>query len=91
MTEIVTGIGIFMGCLLRAVLPYLRKKHEAVQAGQQVKWENRYVWTIVFSIVIALITTMLILPSFQVPIDYIFPLAFAYGWASQDIVNKIAK
>jgi uncharacterized membrane protein YbjE (DUF340 family) len=89
-TEIIIALGIFLGCLLRAILPYLKKKHEAVQAGQQIQWESRYVWTLCFTLVVSLITTILIIPTFQIPLENAFPLAFAFGWASQDIVNKVA-
>lgn len=89
-TEIIVAIGIFLGCFLRSFLPWLKKKSQAAKAGQQVKWENRYVWTLVFNLVVALIATILILPTFQVPSEYIFSFAFTFGWASQDIVNKIA-
>jgi hypothetical protein len=89
--EVIAALGIFFGCLSRAILPFLRKKAEAVKAGQQVKWEGRYVWTIIFTLFVAMISTMLLLPTFNIPSEYIFPYAFTFGWAAQDIVNKVAK
>lgn len=89
--EVIATLGIFFGCLSRAILPFLKKKSEAVKAGQQVKWEGRYVWTLIFALFVAMITTMLILPTFNIPSESIFPIAFTFGWASQDIVNKVAK
>jgi len=89
--EVLAALGIFFGCLARAVLPFFRKKAAAVKAGEQVKWEGRYVWTIIFAVFVSIIATMLILPSFQIPAAYAFPAAFLYGWAAQDIVNKVAK
>lgn len=90
-TEIIVALGIFFGCLARAILPFLKKKSEAAKAGQQVKWEGRYVWTLIFTLFVAMITTMLLLPTFKIPAEYVFPYAFIFGWASQDIVNKVAK
>jgi H+/Cl- antiporter ClcA len=88
--EVLAGFGIFAGCLARAVLPFLKKKGKAVEKGQTVKWDNRFLWTAVFSLFIAGVTTMLILPTFQVPGEFIFPAAFIYGWTAEDIVNKVA-
>lgn len=89
--EIIAALGIFFGCLARAILPFLKKKAAAVKAGQQVKWENRFTWTLIFDLFVAMITTMLILPMFQIPTEFVFPYAFTFGWASQDMLNKVAK
>lgn len=89
--EVLAALGIFFGCFARAFLPFLRKKTEEAKAGQQVKWEHRYTWTLIFDIFVAMITTMLLLPSFPIPIESIFPTAFIFGWASQDIVNQVVK
>ena len=89
--EIIGGLGIFLGCLSRAILPFFRKKAEAAESGTDVRWEGRFTWTIVFTVFVAVVSTFLIMPSFQIPDGYIFPMAFAYGWAAQDIVNKVAK
>ena len=91
MTEFAAIIGIFFGCLSRSMLPFLRKKHQEAQQGNEMKWEKRYTWTIVFSVFISCIATMLVLPSFNVPYENIFPLAFATGWATEDILNTLAK
>jgi len=88
-TEIIVALGIFLGCFLRALLPWLKKKSEAAKAGEQVKWESRFVWTLVFNLVVALIATILILPSFPISGEYVFVFAFTFGWSSQDIVNKL--
>lgn len=91
MLELIAMGGIFLGCLSRALLPFFKKKHTAIKEGKEVKWESRYVWTIVFAIVTSFIATMLVFPTFTIPPENAFPLAFAVGWASQDIINKIAK
>jgi H+/Cl- antiporter ClcA len=88
--EVLAGLGMFFGCFGRAFLPFLKKQADAANRGQQIKWDKRYIWTIIFAIFISIVATMLILPSFQMPTQFVFPLAFTYGWASQDIVNKIA-
>jgi len=89
--EIVAGFGIFLGCFGRTLFPFLRKKAEAIKANEPVKWERRYLWTIIFAILVSFIATMMILLTFEIPAEYIFPLAFLQGWAFQDIINKVAK
>jgi hypothetical protein len=91
--ELVAGFGIFLGCFGRAMLPFFRKKAECVKAGDHVgcKWQRRYLWTIIFAVFVSFIATMMILPSFQIPPQYLFPNAFFHGWAAQDIINKVAK
>jgi len=89
--EVIAAIGIFLGCFSRAMLPFFRKKAAAVKVGEQVRWEGRYVWTLIFAVFVSIIATMLILPSFQIPSGYAFSAAFLHGWAAQDIINKVAK
>lgn len=89
--EVIAALGIFFGCLSRAILPFLKKKYQAADNDEDFKWENRYVWTIIFTLFVALITTMLLMPTFSIPKESAFPAAFIFGWASQDIVNKVAK
>ena len=90
-TEVLVGLGIFLGCFARAMLPFFHKKAEAAKANQPVKWEGRYLWTIIFAVFVSFIATMMILPTFQAPAYYVFPSAFLHGWAAQDIINKVAK
>jgi hypothetical protein len=90
MTEVMIVSGIFLGCLMRALFPFLKKQKEATEAGKPIKWESRYIWTLIFGVAVSVIATMFILPSFAIPVEYIFPTAFLEGWAAQDILNKIA-
>lgn len=89
--EILAGLGIFFGCFARTFLPYLKKKAKDPTGGGQVRWEHRFTWTLVFTVFVAGITTFMILPSFQVPPEFAFPMAFSYGYTAEDIVNKVAK
>lgn len=89
--EVIAGVGIFLGCFARAMFPFFRKKAEAAKNAEVVKWENRYLWTIIFAVFVSVITTFTILPGFQIPTEFVFPGAFLEGWAVQDIVNKVAK
>lgn len=87
--EVAAALGIFMGCLARAILPFLKKKYQEPDAG--IRWEGRYTWTLIFSIFISFVAATFMLPTFQIPLTNIFPLAFITGWSSLDIVNGLAK
>jgi H+/Cl- antiporter ClcA len=89
--QIIAGLGIFFGCFGRAMFPFLKKKAAADKNGGQVKWEGRYIWTILFAIAVSFVATMFILPTLQIPNQYVFQIAFMQGWAAEDIINKIAK
>jgi hypothetical protein len=89
MEELAAGIGIFLGCLMRAILPFFKKRKEAIENGEDLKWKACYTWTIVISVATAFIATMIILPDFEIPTTNILPLSFALGWSSQDIINKL--
>lgn len=83
---------IFLGCLARSLIPYMRKMKEARATGQPLKWDNTYTITTAFAIVTAGIAALLILPTAQAANPrMLFPLAFGAGWASQDVLNTIAK
>ena len=86
--EILAGLGIFLGCFGRTIFPFLKKKAES---GGSVKWEGRYTWTVIFTVFLAGVTTMFILPSFQIPSNFVFPMAFIQGWGAEDIVNRVVK
>jgi H+/Cl- antiporter ClcA len=89
--EILAGLGIFFGCFGRAMLPFLKKKAEVAKNGGSIRWEGRYIWTILFAIGVSFVATMFILPTLKIPSEYIFPIAFMQGWAAEDIINKIVK
>jgi len=89
--EIATAGGLFFGCLARALLPFFRKKYQAAEAGENIKWEGRYAWTLVFALFTSFIVATLLLPTFDVPPVNVFPLAFAVGWSAQSITNMMVK
>jgi hypothetical protein len=87
--EAAAALGLFMGCLARAVLPFLKKKYQEEQPT--IRWENRYTWTLIFSVFISFVAATILLPTFETPATHVFPLAFIMGWSSLDIVNGLAK
>lgn len=86
---IVAFIGLFLGCLARVALPFLRKAKEAADAGQPIKFELRYLITAIFSVVIAVIEAMILFPTFNLPAESALVVAFLFGWANTDVLNEI--
>jgi hypothetical protein len=89
--ELAAAMGLFMGCLARALLPFFKKKYQEADAGTSIRWENRYTWTLVFSTFMSFVAATFLLPTFEIPATNIFSLAFIMGWSSLDIVNGLAK
>ena len=89
--EISVAIGLFLGCLARALLPFFKKRAKAAEQDELVKWESRYIWTIIFAIFSAFIVATFLFPSVEIPATNAFPVAFAMGWSAQDITNMMVK
>lgn len=83
--------GIFLGCLARSLIPFLKKRANAVEQGINFRWESRYIWTIFLALATSMVTAILLLPTFNIPETSVFPIAFTFGWAAQDIMNRMAK
>jgi len=84
--------GLFLGCLARALLPYLRRAREEAEQGKELKWEHRYTLSLVFALAVSLVAATLLLPSLQVPPGArggILPAAFAAGWGAHDLLNQV--
>ena len=86
--EYVAFIGIFLGCLMRTILPYLRKlKHV-----KNLKFEGKYAVSMIFSVVVSFVASMLLFGTFQIPEGstfFVLVSGFTVGWASNDILNEI--
>ncbi len=86
--EIVAFIGILLACLIRTAVPYLKKKKDDLA----LKFQLRYLVSFVVVVVIGFASAILLFPLFIIPESsyiYIFCAAFAFAWASNDIINKI--
>jgi hypothetical protein len=90
-TEIAIASGLFLGCLARALLPFLKKQAEAGERGEVIRWEKRYTWTIVLAVVVSMVAAVLIFPTIDIPNSNVFPLTFAIGWGSTDMLNTLVK
>jgi len=86
--EIVAFVGILFACILRTVLPYW-KKHKG---DATLKFDLKYLASFIVVVFIGTAAAILLFPAFVIPESsylYVFATAFAYGWASEDIINKL--
>jgi hypothetical protein len=88
MLVVVSFASIFLGVLLRTLLPSLKK----LQAGQ--KWDNTYTATAGFALLTSLITAIMAFPTLNLPPDTAgifttFIISFIFGWGLNDFYNKI--
>lgn len=86
-------LGVFLGVLTRTVLPYLRKRKEAIDNRiEGFRFDLQYAVTGAYAILISGVITILIFPSFvipNVPTPYIFASAFTFGYTSNDVINEM--
>lgn len=88
----VAYIGIFVGVLLRTLLPYVKKLKKAEDKNEEFKFDFKYAGTAIFALVISFVVSTLIFPTFTIPeiaLPYVFAQAFAFGWTANDIINEI--
>jgi len=89
--EIVAFVGIVLACILRTTLPYWKK----LKGGElTLKFDLKYLSSCIIVVVIGTAAAILIFPAFPLPETstsyiYVFATAFAYGWASDDMINKL--
>ncbi|MFB6214275.1 MAG: hypothetical protein ABEI54_00245 [Candidatus Bipolaricaulia bacterium] len=84
--------GIFVGVLTRVFLPWIRKLKE----GKVKKFDPKYLYSAVGSILLGVIVTLLVLPQFKSlgaaqPGIKSFAVAFGFGFGWHSIVNEAGK
>jgi len=85
----VAVLGIFLGCFVRTVFPYLKKLEE----NPDLAFDRKYAVSLLVSLVASVVAAVLIIPSFQVPEGagiVVFSVAFTAGWGTNDILNEMA-
>ena len=90
-------LGIFLGVLARAIVPWLRKLRE----GKAGRFQKRYVYSALSSLILGFFVTLLIFPQFAatgvgIPgpslesLLKLFCLAFGFGFGWHGIVSETA-
>jgi len=90
MVETVVLVGIFVGILLRTLLPAMRKWME----DEDFSWNHKYTATLVTSVIIAFVTAMFAFESFVIPEDgltTVFIAAFTFGFGLDAGLNEMLK
>jgi len=85
---IVAFTGIFLGCLCRTVLPYLRKARE----NPQIKFELKYLVVFAISLISSFIAAITLFATFTIPetaVPYVFASAFVAGFGANDLIAEI--
>jgi hypothetical protein len=97
-TELILKLlGIFLGVLARAIIPWLRKLRE----GKAGRFRKRYVYSALSSLVLGFFVTLLIFPQFVATgagaptpslesFIKLFCLAFGFGFGWHGIVSEAA-
>lgn len=95
--------GSVMGGFARAFFPYLRKLKEQEdlegEGEKPIRFQRKYVYTSIFSVILALIVGMTLYPSLIKDIDPaglsdaalagIFMSSFLAAWGANDIINNV--
>ena len=94
MTPDVAFFLIFVGVLIRMIVPALRKKLESDKANEAFKWSHRYTYATVFSLVVAFAATVIGFTNYVMPPpDTYWLVAYcqtmAYGFFLEAVVIEV--
>jgi hypothetical protein len=81
--------GIFLGCLARTLIPWLKKRKEAAKTGEAIKFDNSFLITLALGLAVSMTTAMLVYPQFVLAEGVAFPAAFIFGYGAQDLTNGL--
>ena len=89
--EAIALIGIFLGVLLRTILPALRKWKDF----DDFEWSNKYTATMIISIITAVAVAIIAFPQFIIPVTSnpytIFSAAFICGIGLNELVIEVTE
>jgi putative flippase GtrA len=89
MLQLIAFLGVFLGCLVRTVLPFLQKLKE----NPDTPFEWKYLVTFVIAIIESLIVGFLVFSAFPLNLTLSpllsFLTAFSWAYTSNDVFNRI--
>jgi len=93
-TELVLAVAVFLGCIVRVMLPYLRKAKETGATG--LKFETKYIASALIAIIITIWTVVEAVGAMptmaaDAPLALLISTGLVYGYAFQSFANKIAE
>jgi hypothetical protein len=81
-------LGVFFGCLVRTLLPFLSKLRDE----PNLKFDRKFVITSVIIFLSAITFAITLIPSIQipegVPLWLLFGSAFTFAYTANDLANK---
>jgi hypothetical protein len=89
--EVIAFIGVFLGCLARTVLPYLKKARDAATENKPFKFDYKFAITSVVAFIESIVVSILLFT--KVPIDvsisgvYLFISSFSWAYTTNDFIN----
>ena len=95
MEELVIFLGVFLGCLARSLVPFMRKLGELAREGKPLAWDHRYTASLIVATFAGFVASMFVMPA--VPMAELgsgvaaFCGAFLIGFGSNSIVNEVMK
>ena len=95
-------LGILLGVLFRALLPFFSKLIHAIEEGGTLEWEPRYTWICGLNLVIGLGGFFVACTSFNIPdislVDVplinnliFFSVGFVYGQNQAEVLTRLAE
>jgi len=88
--EVVAYLAIFLGVLLRTILPAIKK----FEQQEHFEFEIKYVFSAIVVLITSGVTTFAIFGTFTIPegtMFQIFVAAFLIGWGANDMFNRLMK
>lgn len=89
--ELIVFIGVFLGCLIRTVLPYIKKERELAEQGKTLKFDYKFALTGILAFLESVTVALTLFT--KVPVDvtlspfYLFVSSFTFAYTSNDIIN----
>lgn len=96
LVTMIAMLGVILGVLWRAIFPYLKAKAEAEKMGIPVKFEIKYLYSTIISLVVTVVVVMMAVESFLIPdttqgLLTLFMAGFVYGLAFHSAANKVVE
>jgi uncharacterized Tic20 family protein len=91
---IVAILGVILGVFIKTYYPWLKKKSEAEQAGEQVSFKPKYLVTALVSLLVTSIVALYAVAAWQMPdvstvegLIGLFTAGMSYGYAFNAVIN----
>ena len=88
-------IAIFMGALTRALSPARRKRKEIEKKLEVFKWDQRYTYSLMISLILSFTVTAMLFLTYQIPAEVPFFIlilgGYVEGFTNNALIIEIGK